>query len=668
MSHRFPLPADSAEPWEQLELSWIKAIELAAATMPDVVSLAQGIPSFDTPDVIKSLAKQKLDEGACAKYSLSPGLPALRELIAEELRRAGMSYDPEGEILVTCGSIEAIAATLLALVPPGAEVLLPSPTYTSYYGVIQLAGAVPRFVPLSEDSGFDLDPEVLTRSFNRKTKAVLLAQPNNPTGTIFPRATLELVVQTAERFGATVITDEVYKDFVYTQEPVPSPAQFTAHRHHVVRVCSFSKAFAMTGWRVGFLHSDRSLASRILKVHDSLVTCAPVISQYAAMAALEHADTIVAPFREHFRQRRARILEHLDSMPDIFDYQKPQGSYFVFPRLKDTVPLARDSRALAHQLLHQARVAVVPGIAFGPTGEGHVRLCFARRLEDIDTAFERIRHFFQLRPTSRTVSLPVAAPQPLLSSRQRWRRRLAAGWFSTLARIRLKRHRPLILGIAGARGKTVAKRVLVELLSRCRPTRANPLSYNTEIGLPLAVLGIRLEPYDGFAPVYSVVAGVYRALFPVRTAVLVLEYGVRQPGDANRLLRVVTPDILVLTPTAGAGVYDEHSVQSLREELARLVSAAASRGAPIFACADDPFVDALGVPPTACRIAANFDPQSSDVLLTASAYDQEFFLRREVVGVSELYAIRTAFRVAERLGVPVDTLRQFAAGLQPRHD
>ncbi len=184
-----------ALPVDAMELSPIKAIELRASRLPDVVSLAQGIPSFDTPEPIKNYVIQKIAEGACAKYSLTPGLPQLRELISEELRRDGMQYDPDGEIIVTCGAIEAVSATLLATVEPGDEVLLASPSYASYIPAVQLAGALPRFVPLNEDANFDLDPDAIGRAITRNTRAILLCNPNHPTGTIYSPAETVLLRQ-----------------------------------------------------------------------------------------------------------------------------------------------------------------------------------------------------------------------------------------------------------------------------------------------------------------------------------------------------------------------------------------------------------------------------------------------------------------------------------------
>ncbi|HVM96131.1 MAG TPA: pyridoxal phosphate-dependent aminotransferase, partial [Candidatus Acidoferrales bacterium] len=356
----FAFAAPANGPSSDLELSPIKAVELRAARIPDVVSLAQGIPSFDTPEPIKRFVAQKIAEGACSKYSLTPGLPQLRELISEALLADGMRYDPDGEIIVTCGAIEAISATLLASVAEGDEVIVASPTYASYIPAIRLAGATPRFVALNEDANFDLDPDAIAKAINRNTSAILLSNPNNPTGTIYSEAEMSRMMQLAERHDLLVISDEVYKDFIYTNEAAGNPAKLPEYRDRVVRVCSFSKAYGMTGWRVGFLHSTRPRTDEILKVHDALVTCAPVVSQYAAVAALEVGGPFIDQFREEFRHRRARTIERLDALPEIFDYQKPNASYFAFPRIKDTVPLARDSYALANDILDRARVALVP--------------------------------------------------------------------------------------------------------------------------------------------------------------------------------------------------------------------------------------------------------------------------------------------------------------------
>jgi len=529
---------------DEIELSPIKAIELRANRLSDVVSLAQGIPSFDTPEPIKRFVIEKIAEGACAKYSLTPGLPQLRELISEALLREGMRYDPDSEIIVTCGAIEAISATLLASVEPGDEVLVASPTYASYIPAIRLAGATPRFVPLNEDANWDLDPDAIGRAIGRHTRAILLCNPNNPTGTIYSVAETQRMMALAARHDLLVITDEVYKDFIYANEPPGVPATYPEHRDRVVRICSFSKAYGMTGWRVGFLHTARRRAADILKVHDALVTCAPVASQYAAIAALTSGEPFVEQFRTAFRERRARMIEHLDSLPDVFDYQKPNASYFAFPRVKDTVPLARDSRALADDMLERARVAVVPGSAFGPTGEAHLRFCYAREMADIDRAFERLGDYFSGR-VPRTYALPAPAAPP---RRARPLRALGVRGLHVLARLCLARGRPRIVAIAGSRGKTVLKRTLTELLGTQLRVRSNPLSYNTEVGLAFAVLQIQFDARRPLSMIAGVARGVWHALFPQRVDVLVLELGVRRRHDLQALLRVVRPDVAVITP------------------------------------------------------------------------------------------------------------------------
>src|SRR5215510_10614214 len=200
------------------------------------------------------------------------------------------------------------------------------------------------------------------------------------------------MLEVAERHDFVVIADEVYKDFLYGDARVHSAALETWARHRVLRV--------------GFIHGPSDLVADVLKVHDTLVTCAPVISQYAALAALEMSDEVIAGFRAEFRRRRDQVIERLDALPHVFDYQKPNASYFFFPRVKDTVPLARDSRRLAADILARARVALVPGVAFGPSGEAHLRLCYARRAEDVHRAFDRLDDYFVGRP-ARTTSLPA---------------------------------------------------------------------------------------------------------------------------------------------------------------------------------------------------------------------------------------------------------------------
>ncbi len=375
---------------QQIELSPIKQIELLASKIPEVVSLAQGIPADDTPDLIKSEAIKALQLGQTARYSLTYGLPRLREAISEHLQTMGMEYDWEREIIITAGSIEGITATLLALVNPGDEVIITSPSYASYQQAIKVARAVPIEVDLDEKWQFDL--EVFKQRITKKTKAVIIANPNNPTGTIFAKDQLIEIGKLAKTNNFFIILDEVYRDLVYEGGSLFSLAELPEFRDVVIRVYSFSKAYAMTGWRIGYLHSDKRNVDEIIKTHDALVTCAPVISQYAALAALLMPTEQKNQIKDAYQSRREAIVARLDKMQDIFSYQKPTAAYFVFPKIK--LPEWQDSWRLALALLEQAKVAVVPGVSFGQRGEGHIRMCFGRSIADINLAFDRMEKFF----------------------------------------------------------------------------------------------------------------------------------------------------------------------------------------------------------------------------------------------------------------------------------
>ena len=650
----------AAERLRGLTLSPIKDVELQASRLPGVVSLAQGIPSFDTPEPIKRFAAQMMAEGATARYSVSPGLPQLREAIAETLERDGMRYDPEREILVTVGSIEGIAATLLANIDEGDEVLVVSPTYASYLPAIRIAGGVPRWVPLNEDANFDLDPGAIADAVNRRTRAILLCNPNNPTGTVFSREQTLRMLRVAAAHDLLVITDEVYKDFVYGDQTIFSAAMDPAARERVIRVCSFSKAYGMTGWRVGFLHGPAERVADVLTVHDALVTCAPVISQYAALAALEQGDASVAEFKAEFRRRRDHVMERLDALSHALDYQKPNASYFVFPRVKDTVPFARDSRRLAADLLQQARVALVPGIAFGPTGESHLRLCYARPAADIDLAFDRLDAYFAGRPTRSAVPLALAAPSPRseVPAPHPLRDRGVAV-LRHLARVRLARQRPRLVAITGSHGKTALKRTLSELLARRFRVRANPLSYNTDVGLPLAVLGTEL---DTRRPL-RVAADFARAGWSAYAArerldVMVLELGVRRAGDMRAHLEIVQPDVVVVTPVAASYRDDLDAVETLREEIALLCRTAATRGAAVLLCADDPLWAALAseIAGATCYSAAEMVDGALHIGGTV------WPVQRDIVGASGQRALAAAVHVARALGMTDDEIAAFLRG------
>ncbi len=527
------------------ELSPIKQMELAASRIPDVISLAQGIPSFHTPTAIKDYVYEKIRSGSCDKYSLTIGLSELREEIALALQKEDLTYDPDSEILITAGSIEGITASLIASTTPGDEVLLPSPSYASYLGGISMAGCKACYVPLNEDEYFDFDVEAVRKAITSKTKVLLYCTPNNPTGTLFSEEKTKKIVELAEEHNLTIIVDEVYKDFYYTDDPHFSPAHIPEARDRLIRACSFSKAYAMTGWRVGFLVSTAERVRKILKYHDAMVTCAPVVSQYAAIAALKYGDSFLSDFVGEFRKRRDMTIAALDELSEYVDYQIPRATYFVFPRLKDTVPLSQDSHAFAYDMLEKAKVAVVPGSAFGPSGERHLRINFGRDREELEIGLERIANYLNSSPAAKKRRNIEARPEPespMLPAPSLTQRLL-----SSAARVYLKRNKPLIVAIAGVRGKTTCKRILTEALSEVKQVRCNALSYNTAMGLPLAILNLQ-PPTSAFEKLYFCFQLLSRILFSAEPSkVLILEYGISQREDARRLLRIATPDWLVLT-------------------------------------------------------------------------------------------------------------------------
>jgi len=378
---------------KNLQLSIIKQIELRASKYPDCISLAQGVPSFDTPECIKRRVQRALKRGVVAKYSLSPGLPELRELIEVELARENMFYDWQSEIIITAGTIEGITAAILTITEPGDEIIIPEPTYTSYKEVISLAGCKSVFVPLNEDKKWSFELEKYEKAITDKTKAIFYCNPNNPTGTVYGKEQLLGLAELAEKHDLFLISDEVYKDFIYGKKNnFFSLAQVPRLRKRLIRVYGFSKAYAMTGWRVGYLHSDERVVKEIIKVHDCLVTCAPVISQYAAMGALEMADEDIKNFNLAYAKRRDLICSRLDRLNHVFSYVKPKSAYYVFPKI---LRGKNNSFKFALDLLEKIHVAVVPGVAFGPNGEAHIRLSFGRSESDINAAFDRMDNFFK---------------------------------------------------------------------------------------------------------------------------------------------------------------------------------------------------------------------------------------------------------------------------------
>lgn len=376
---------------QHIGLSLIKEMELRGSKIPGVVSLAQGIPSFETNEHIKKAVIEALSLHNIGKYSLSPGLLELREAIEENLRKDGISYDHNDEIIATVGSIEGLTATLLAILKPGDEVIIPNPSYAAYAEAVRVAHGTPIFVDLHKNDNWSLSIDSLEKAKSAKTRAVIICQPNNPTGHIYQGSTIRELAEWAKNNDCYLIFDEVYKDFNYTEKPIFRLAKDSKYRGNTIYLHSFSKSFSMTGWRVGYILACKELAREILKIHDSLVTCAPVISQYAAMAALRYQDELISDIMVQYRKRREIALAHFKGLRDFFECDAPDSGYFFFPKIlfKNS-----GSKKAAIDILEKAKVNIVPGIAFGPAGEGYLRFCFGRSEEDLNEAFARLKKYF----------------------------------------------------------------------------------------------------------------------------------------------------------------------------------------------------------------------------------------------------------------------------------
>ncbi|RPH42913.1 MAG: pyridoxal phosphate-dependent aminotransferase [Desulfobulbaceae bacterium] len=373
-----------------------KEMAIIAASLGGCVSLGQGVPSFATPPhIVEAVTRVLREDPSSGQYSLQTGMPALRRRIAEHLlQEKNIAIDPESEICVTVGGMEALLATVLTVVDEGDEVLLPSPTYASYIEQILLAGGIPRFVPLTNTWGLDL--EAISRAVTPRTRAIMLCNPGNPTGTVFADAETIALCRLAVAHNFVVITDEAYDYMVYDGEMPLSPLSIDEFRHNVISISSLSKKYALTGWRVGWVAAARQWMEQIMKVHDATAICSPTPSQYAALAALDGDQQCLTAMRDELVKRRAVCCARLDRLNRYFSYVPPKGAFYVMARYLFSNASSQD---MAIRLLKEAKVITIPGGAFGEGGEGHLRISFGGESQVIHEAFDRIEHW--LASTSR---------------------------------------------------------------------------------------------------------------------------------------------------------------------------------------------------------------------------------------------------------------------------
>lgn len=355
--------------------------------MKDAISLGVGEPDFDTPWHIREEGIYSLERGRTF-YTSNAGLKELKEEIAAYLdRRFDLPYDPGHEIVVTIGGSEAIDAAFRAMLNPGDEVLLPQPSYVSYEPCIVLADGVPVPIALREEDGFKLTKELLLGAITDKTKILVMPFPNNPTGAIMTKEDLEEIVDVIIEKDLFVISDEIYSELTYGSNHV-SIASFPGMKERTIVINGFSKSYAMTGWRLGYACGPRVIMDQILKIHQYAIMCAPTTSQYAAVSALKKGDADVERMRTSYNQRRNYLMRRFDKMG--LQCFEPFGAFYVFPSIKE---FGLTSEEFATRLLQQEKVAVVPGTAFGTSGEGYVRISYAYSIEDLKEALERVEHF-----------------------------------------------------------------------------------------------------------------------------------------------------------------------------------------------------------------------------------------------------------------------------------
>ena len=363
-----------------------------AASRKDAISLGVGEPDFRTPYLIRDAAINSLIDGE-TQYTANRGLLELRQEIALYLSdRYHLSYDPSEEILVTIGASEAIDLSLRALVNDGDEVLIPDPSYVSYAPGVVFAGGVPVPVKTVQKDDFRLKPDLLEKSVTEKTRLLILPYPNNPTGAIMEKADLEAVAEVVRRHDLLVISDEIYSELVYDAHTHISFASIRGMAERTITINGFSKAFAMTGWRVGYACGPKEIIAVMNKIHQYAIMCAPRQGQVAAAAALrlgrENGYESVLSMRESYdRRRRLMVTAFRDMGLDCFE---PYGAFYVFPSIRCT---GMSSEEFCSRLLQEKNVAAVPGNAFGPSGEGHIRCCYATAVDKINIALERMADF-----------------------------------------------------------------------------------------------------------------------------------------------------------------------------------------------------------------------------------------------------------------------------------
>lgn len=375
----------------EIQPSGIRKFFDVVSEMPDAISLGVGEPDFDTPWHIREEGIYSLEKGR-TYYTSNAGLKELKEEICRYLKRKVNLDYRESQVLVTIGGSEAIDIALRAMVDPGDEVLIPEPCYVSYLPCAQLTYAVPVPIPLQERNEFQLTAQEVEEKCTPKTKVLILPFPNNPTGAVLTRKNLEEIARVCVERDLFVISDEIYAELTYGEKHV-SIAELPGMEERTIVINGFSKAYAMTGWRLGYAAGPQEIIDQMVKIHQFAIMCAPTTSQYAAVEALRNGDDDVARMTEAYNQRRRYLLHELRRIG--MDCFEARGAFYVFPSIKK---YGMSSEEFATRLLEEQKVAVVPGSAFGSSGEGYIRISYAYSLESLKKALERVENFVKTLP------------------------------------------------------------------------------------------------------------------------------------------------------------------------------------------------------------------------------------------------------------------------------
>jgi len=374
---------------KNLAPSGIRAFFDLVLNMKDVISLGVGEPDFVTPWNIREQAIYSLEQGFTS-YTSNKGMPELRKRIVLFLKnRYGLNYDYEEEVLVTVGVSEGLDLVMRAMLNDGDQVLVPDPSYVSYSPVVELAGGVPVLVPTAVKNGFKLTPDLIEKAYSERVKAVMINYPSNPTGTSYTKKELAALARVFKRHNLWVVSDEIYDELTYDFKHTPL-ASLPGMKERVVYFNGFSKSYAMTGFRIGYACGPKDVISAMTKIHQYTMLCAPITAQIAAVEALKNAGREVEMMKREYLRRRNFMVKSLSELG--LDCHKPQGAFYVFPSIQKTKETSLD---FAKNLLYKKKVALVPGVAFGPSWEGFVRISYASGFEQLKEAVLRIKDYLQ---------------------------------------------------------------------------------------------------------------------------------------------------------------------------------------------------------------------------------------------------------------------------------